>query len=145
MADENKVKRLIVSGKLKGEDGITPHIGENGNWFFGEIDSGIPARGLINRTIDCDGNDYELQVESNTVYRICNCTIIAITFPDDATDPLSAHLFIQFVDDGVVGINFPEGCKTFGDDPSTASPGEEWEISVDSAGIICLGKKVFNE
>ena len=28
---------------LRGEDGITPHIGENGNWFIGETDTGIKA------------------------------------------------------------------------------------------------------
>ena len=28
-----------------GTDGITPHIGENGNWFIGEDDTGVPATG----------------------------------------------------------------------------------------------------
>lgn len=28
-----------------GEDGITPHIGSNGNWFLGETDTGKPSRG----------------------------------------------------------------------------------------------------
>ena len=28
-----------------GEDGITPHIGANGNWFIGETDTGVGARG----------------------------------------------------------------------------------------------------
>lgn len=28
-----------------GEDGITPHIGENGNWYIGEEDTGKPSRG----------------------------------------------------------------------------------------------------
>lgn len=27
----------------KGEAGITPHIGENGNWFIGETDTGVKA------------------------------------------------------------------------------------------------------
>ena len=34
------------AGKFKGEEGkpgLTPHIGENGNWFYGDEDSGIPA------------------------------------------------------------------------------------------------------
>ena len=26
-----------------GKDGITPHIGENGNWWFGDTDSGVSA------------------------------------------------------------------------------------------------------
>lgn len=29
-----------------GEDGITPTIGENGNWYLDEIDTGKPSRGL---------------------------------------------------------------------------------------------------
>lgn len=28
-----------------GADGITPTIGENGNWFYGDVDSGYPSRG----------------------------------------------------------------------------------------------------
>lgn len=30
---------------LEGEDGVTPHIGDNGDWFIGEIDTGLPSRG----------------------------------------------------------------------------------------------------
>lgn len=30
---------------LKGTDGITPHIGENGNWYLGTTDTGKPSRG----------------------------------------------------------------------------------------------------
>lgn len=29
----------------KGADGITPHIGDNGNWFLGSTDTGKPSRG----------------------------------------------------------------------------------------------------
>lgn len=29
----------------RGKDGITPHIGENGHWFIGVTDTGIEARG----------------------------------------------------------------------------------------------------
>lgn len=32
------------------KDGITPHIGENGNWWFETLDTGVPA------SCDCDGN-----------------------------------------------------------------------------------------
>lgn len=28
-----------------GTDGTTPHIGENGNWFIGEVDTGVKAKG----------------------------------------------------------------------------------------------------
>lgn len=30
---------------LHGADGLTPYIGENGNWFTGDVDTGKPARG----------------------------------------------------------------------------------------------------
>ena len=29
----------------KGADGITPHIGDNGNWYLGDTDTGKPSRG----------------------------------------------------------------------------------------------------
>ena len=35
-----------TTGGQDGVDGITPHIGENGNWFIGEVDTGQPSRGL---------------------------------------------------------------------------------------------------
>ena len=43
-----------------GADGITPHIGENGNWFIGEIDTGKPSRGDdgIDGKIPIKGTDY---------------------------------------------------------------------------------------
>ena len=44
------VFRKVASVKIEplasgGGDGITPHIGENGNWFIGETDTGMPSRG----------------------------------------------------------------------------------------------------
>ena len=37
----------IIENKegTEGKDGITPHIGDNGNWFIGEEDTGFPSRG----------------------------------------------------------------------------------------------------
>ena len=32
-------------GRIVGKDGITPHIGENGNWWIGETDTGVSANG----------------------------------------------------------------------------------------------------
>ena len=39
---------LVVIEGTKGDpgaDGITPHIGDNGNWYLGENDTGKPSRG----------------------------------------------------------------------------------------------------
>lgn len=33
------------SGEFKGEDGITPHIGANGNWYIGDEDTGVFSGG----------------------------------------------------------------------------------------------------
>lgn len=38
---------------IPGKDGITPHIGANGNWYLGETDTGVKAQGE-------DGEDYVL-------------------------------------------------------------------------------------
>lgn len=38
-------RELVLFWSRKGKDGITPNIGENGNWFIGLIDTGIPATG----------------------------------------------------------------------------------------------------
>lgn len=37
-------------GSGSGADGITPHIGDNGNWFIGETDTGMPSRGEVGPT-----------------------------------------------------------------------------------------------
>lgn len=39
-------KELTSSGSgTPGADGITPHIGDNGNWFVGDVDTGVHAEG----------------------------------------------------------------------------------------------------
>lgn len=40
----------LASGALNGVDGITPHIGGNGNWYIGDIDTGVPAKGGVEKT-----------------------------------------------------------------------------------------------
>ena len=42
-ADGSGNANITYKGTLKGTDGITPHIGENGNWFLGETDTGVKA------------------------------------------------------------------------------------------------------
>ena len=48
---------LIESGILKGEDGLTPYVGENNNWWIGDIDIGVLARGTDGYT-PVKGVDY---------------------------------------------------------------------------------------
>lgn len=44
-ADGSGSANINYKGTLKGTDGITPHIGTNGNWFLGSTDTGKPSRG----------------------------------------------------------------------------------------------------
>lgn len=45
--DGSSFEYQVLDGQdgINGVNGITPTIGENGNWFIGEIDTGKPARG----------------------------------------------------------------------------------------------------
>ena len=44
-ADGSGNANITYKGTLKGTDGITPHIGENGNWYIGDTDTGVSAGG----------------------------------------------------------------------------------------------------
>lgn len=44
-AVDDALAQAKESGEFDGEDGITPHIGANGNWFVGETDTGVKAQG----------------------------------------------------------------------------------------------------
>ena len=39
----------------KGDDGLTPYIGENGNWFIGDTDLGVAATGELD--VDYEDNE----------------------------------------------------------------------------------------
>lgn len=41
----NEFKEKVDSGEYDPKDGITPTIGENGNWFLEDVDTGKPSRG----------------------------------------------------------------------------------------------------
>lgn len=47
---------------IKGADGQTPYIGENGNWWIGETDTGVKARGEDGKSA------YELYCEAHPEY-----------------------------------------------------------------------------
>ena len=57
-----------------GADGVTPHIGDNGNWFIGNTDTGKPSHGAstaedISYTLseDVQGDFPDIELESDTV------------------------------------------------------------------------------
>lgn len=56
-AADGKLKYNGSDVGLKGTNGITPHIGENGNWYIGSTDTGKPSRGEKGKT-PVKGTDY---------------------------------------------------------------------------------------
>lgn len=60
MSGETELAQVTISGGSGGENGITPHIGENGNWYLGEADTGVKASGSdgITPHIGDNGNWY---------------------------------------------------------------------------------------
>lgn len=47
---EDALRQAQQSGSFNGANGITPHIGSNGNWFIGDEDTGKPSRGATGAT-----------------------------------------------------------------------------------------------
>jgi hypothetical protein len=44
-AIEDALEQAKAGGLFDGDDGITPHIGANGNWYTGDTDTGVRAQG----------------------------------------------------------------------------------------------------
>lgn len=65
-ADGSGRADINYKGTLKGTDGITPHIGTNGNWYIGDTDTGVSAGGSALPTVtDADAGKY-LHVNATT-------------------------------------------------------------------------------
>jgi len=74
----------IIKGKdgVDGKDGITPHIGENGNWWIGETDTGVSTNAYngirdIVKLYSTDKEDIinlnvDLSIPNNPLYNIIN-------------------------------------------------------------------------
>lgn len=47
ITDKNGEKSFNLLNGKDGKDGLTPYIGENGNWFIGEEDTSVNASGIV--------------------------------------------------------------------------------------------------
>lgn len=69
---DKTVQEFIESLKgNKGDTGITPLIGENGNWFIGENDTGKPSRGEAGN-LNVNAEFLELETESKQIINAIN-------------------------------------------------------------------------
>lgn len=64
----------------EGKDGLTPYIGENGNWFIGDVDTGKPSRGKAFEYSDFTPEEiYELQEPARDMIESLNTLDEAVT------------------------------------------------------------------
>lgn len=90
-----------------GTDGVTPHIGENGNWYIGVVDTGIPATGE-------DGKQIELRenagwVEWRYVGDATWTQLYEIPIGGSGGDAFLVHL--KFEEVGAIVYTVPYACK----------------------------------
>ena len=82
------------TGGADGDDGITPHIGENGNWFIGDTDTGVKAKAESGVYIGSD------EAPPGAVVQID---------PNGETFDVNALATKKYVDDAIAAIDIPTG------------------------------------
>jgi hypothetical protein len=55
-------RKTDIPDVTNGNDGVTPHIGDNGNWFIGNVDTGVKAQGDDYVLTDADVQDITAEV-----------------------------------------------------------------------------------
>lgn len=114
-----------------GADGLTPHIGENGNWYLGDEDTGKPSRGAPGAKGDPGKDGAGMDVTGATVGQIAKISAV------DASGVLT----------GWVAVDMPAGG---GEDEwelintiSITEPVHAIDITIDSNGDAFSLKKIF--
>ena len=116
----------IVKNTGSGKDGITPHIGENGNWFIGEEDTGVRAIGMSAYEVACiagfEGTEEEwlesltgksgVYVGEGEMPEGYNIQVI----PSENSKEAATK---EYVDNAIANLDIPIGGST------------EWELIVD--------------
>ncbi len=90
-----------VVGK-DGKDGETPYIGENGNWFIGEIDTGVRAEGKDGK----DGETPYIGEDGNWHIGAVNTGVAATIY----VEPVNPHLITEFTE-----LTFVNGDTVYND------------------------------
>lgn len=125
-ADGSGSANINYKGTLKGTEGITPHIGTNGNWFIGDTDTGVAATGLDGAKWFVQDNepqtgvntgDYWLDTGTGDVYM----AVVSVGTPVN-WKPTDANLTGPT---GATGATGPQGPK--GDTGATGPQGPKGE------------------
>lgn len=118
-----------------GKDGITPTIGENGNWYLGEEDTGKPSRGEKGNPGD-KGNPGEKGDPGPTgaTPNIQIGTVQTLEPGQQATASMSGT-----PENPVLNLGIPKGEKG---DPGEASEGDPYTLPIMSSAQLGGGKAV---
>ena len=88
-----------VTLAIVGADGITPHIGANGNWYIGTTDTGVKAQGEPGK----DGEDYVLTNEDKQ--EIAEIAAELVDVPDSGGNVNFQTNETLTLKDGVLSVN----------------------------------------
>jgi len=122
VSDFNSLEYGAMNG-LPGQDGISPHIGINGNWYVGETDTGVAATGTpgqdgISPHIGVNGNWYV--GETDTGINASGGSSIDIDNDDTFSEPSSEKV------------------------PSTESAKTYVDLSIKEALLYGMGQPIVN-
>ena len=108
MTDSTSYTFTVTNG-AKGDPGTTPTIGENGNWYLGETDTGKPSRGpkgdpgdqgpagdsgIVSRQ-EMSSSDATVTIEPNKLYVFPEMASLTVTLaePDNSNVANEYHFF----------------------------------------------------
>ncbi len=73
---DNTIINLGVIAGEDGENGLTPYVDENGNWWIGEVDTGVKATGTDGKDgitpqlrINTETNEWEVSLDNGDAWR----------------------------------------------------------------------------
>lgn len=135
----------------KGDDGITPHIGFNGNWFIGETDTGVKAQGPRGiqgfQGIQGEQGGQGVKGENGTSFRICDTNFTAHTTED--IDSFATFNYQESFDkSGIIGFGDTKVGDTIGllipnSDTSKDSVYLGLVSEILENSIVCLGRGLY--
>lgn len=114
----------IIQG-LNGKDGITPHIGANGHWYFNDVDTGVSAVGLKGEPGQAFAivKTYPSIISMNADYANEDIAVgqFVMIDTDDVNDPDNAKLYLKtdtnfkYITDlsGATGLTGPAGKSAY--------------------------------
>lgn len=77
-----------VAKGAPGDDGLTPHIGDNGNWYLGDTDTGKPSRGAPGAKGDPGKDGAGMDVTGATVGQIAKISAVDASGVPTAWEPV---------------------------------------------------------